>query len=212
MKRRSASDWGLSTFDRVEFTREEQMTNHRNRSAAPCLTKARIVSAISGLLLAACGGGSAGGTDGGGADPGGGAGCLQGTPGKVHALACSTNGLPPDALAGLSALVGLQIQETSPVDGGTAVAVTAAVRVTFTAAMVTAPNIVVSDRAGHVVAGTVTIDGANVMFTPSSPLSPATVYSVVVDGGTSVLGQVGCGVLASSYPGCHLEFVFTTAA
>jgi len=188
------------------------MTNHRNGNVAPGLTKARAVSAIAGLLLAACGGGGAGGADGGGGDSGGGAGCLQGTPGKVHALACSTNGLPPDALGGLAVFVGLQIQETSPVGSATAVAVTAALRITFNAEMVSAPSIVVTDPTGQVVAGAVAIDGANVTFTPSSPLSHATTYSVVVDGGTSVMGQVGCGILASTYPGCHLEFAFTTMA
>jgi hypothetical protein len=131
-------------------------------------------------------------------------------PGRSHILACSTNGLPPDALSGgLGSLVGLGFEGTAPVDGATGVAVTVIVRVTFNKPMVVAPSVTVSDPAGGVVKGSVAIDGANILFTPSSPLVSALTYTVVVDGGQSLDGDQACGLAGLGGP-CHLAFTFTT--
>jgi hypothetical protein len=173
-----------------------------NWNAALGIARTMLVVGAAGLLVTACGGGGGIGDDGGGSE------CAMGssssrTSGKSHALAASCNGLPPGFLDGLS------IQATSPGDGQAGVPVSVVVRVTFNMSLLTAPSVVVTDQQGHSVAGVVMIDGADVTFTPNSPLSYAVTYSVAVEGG-SAEGYADCGVIGPAR--CNTKFAFTTLA
>lgn len=112
-----------------------------------------------------------------------------------------TTGAEPDVTAPT-------VTGTSPLSGALAVALNSAVSVTFSEAMtpstITPASVTVAASGGAPVAGTVSMIGTTVTFTPTADFSPGTLYSVTV---TTAAKDAAGNPLASNFVS-----TFTTGA
>ena len=93
----------------------------------------------------------------------------------------------------------LTVTGTSPTNGATGVAISTTISATYSENLANTPGFAVALATGATVPGNVTRSGATVTFTPTAPLTYATIYGVAVGGGIGTSGSTQAAITSWAF-------------